>query len=343
MRVLGRNDQAGPTGPPDRSSRDHESGGPGAMAGTRVEQPGSKETVGGPRVLLPVDCQSETGVLRRALVKHVRDGFVNQARIDREWEALCYRARPELPRAIDEYDRFAALLERLGVQLDCLPSDPTQGLDSIYARDASILTRKGMVLCRMGKPLRREEPAAHESKLRRLGVPILGAIQGDGRLEGGDVAWLDERTLAVGRGYRTNDEGIHQFQDLLRGCGAELIVVPLPHWRGPRDCFHLMSFLSPLDRDLALVYSPLLPVPFRESLLARGFRLVEVPDSEFDSMGCNVLAVAPRRCVMLSGNPLTRALMEQAGVEVHEYDGQEISAKGGGGPTCLTRPLLRGE
>jgi N-dimethylarginine dimethylaminohydrolase len=174
-------------------------------------------------------------------------------------------------------------------------------------------------------------------------IPIIGAISGDGQVEGGDVVWIDRRTLAVGRGYRTNDEGIRQLRTLLGGCIDELIVVPLPHWRGPGDVFHLMSIISPIDHNLALVYSPLLAVPFRETLLERGYELVEVPDSEFESMGCNVLALALRKCIVLAGNPQTKSRLEQAGVEICEYEGLEISLKGGGGPTCLTRPIVRSD
>ena len=286
--------------------------------------------------------QTEVGPIRHVLLKHPRDAFVTDEAIDRQWRQLHYLERPDLDRAAAEHDGFAALLEGLGLSVDFLPGDPTAGLDSIYTRDASIVCGKGIILCSMGKPQRRGEPAAQEVRFRDLGLPVLGRIQGEGTLEGGDVAWIDERTLAVGRGYRTNDEGIEQLRQYLDGCVDELIVVPLPHWHGPDDCFHLMSFLSPVDRDLAVVYSPLLPVPFREALLARGFELVQVPDEEFETMGCNVLAVAPRKCVVLAGNPETRARLERAGVEVHEYAGQEISLKGGGGPTCLTRPTLRG-
>ncbi|MDZ7364124.1 MAG: arginine deiminase family protein [candidate division KSB1 bacterium] len=175
----------------------------------------------------------------------------------------------------------------------------------------------------------------------KMNVPILGVIAGNGRLEGGDVVWLDERTLAVGRGYRTNDEGIRQLQQLLKDLVDEVVVVPLPHWRGPHEVLHLMSLISPIDVDLALVCSKLLPVPFRERLLARGFRLLEVPDEEYESMGCNVLAIAPRKCMMLAGNPRTKALLMNEGVEVWEYLGEEISRKGAGGPTCLTRPIWR--
>ena len=164
-----------------------------------------------------------------------------------------------------------------------------------------------------------------------------------GLLEGGDVAWLDGRTIAVGRGYRTNDAGIAQLRALLGDRVDEFITVALPHWRGAGDVFHLMSIISPVDRDLAVVYSPLMPVPFRERLLAEGKTLIEVPDEEFARMGANILAIAPRRCVLLDGNPITRAKLEAAGAEVLTYEGSEISVKGGGGPTCLTRPLVRQE
>jgi len=160
-------------------------------------------------------------------------------------------------------------------------------------------------------------------------------------LEGGDVAWLDDKTLAVGRTYRTNDSGIEQLRSLLEPLGVTVIQADLPHFKGTSDVFHLMSILSPVDKDLAVVYSPLIPIPFRELLLAFGFSLVEVPDEEFETMGCNVLALSPRNCLMVSGNPVTKTRLEQAGATVHIYDGTEISIKGGGGPTCLTRPILR--
>jgi N-dimethylarginine dimethylaminohydrolase len=192
----------------------------------------------------------------------------------------------------------------------------------------------------MGKPQRAQEPAAHQRALENLGIHIAGRIEPPGQLEGGDVVWFDDQTVAVGRGYRTNDAGIAQFRALL-GERVEVVVVPLPHHHGPDDVFHLMSMLSPVDRDLAVVYSPLLPVPFREWLIARGMGLVEVPAQEFDAMAANVLALGPRRCLLLDGAPVTRTRLEAAGAEVWTYDGSEISVKGGGGPTCLTRPLTR--
>ncbi len=291
-----------------------------------------QQTVGG---------QSDVGRLRRVAVKHARDAFGDAAAVDRQWRDLRYLARPDVTAAWAEYEHFLSLLEAAGVATLRLPPDDTVGLDSLYTRDVSIVCDRGVILCNMGKPQRRTEPAAQEAAFRAAGIPIRGRITGDGTVEGGDVCWIDERTLAVGRGYRTNDAGIRQLRDLVRDCVDEVVVVPLPHWHGPEDVFHLMSMVSPVDRDLFLVYAPLLPVPFREALASRGIELVEVPDSEFATMGCNVLAVAPREVLMVAGNPETQARLGRAGVTVHEFAGREICLKGGGGPTCLTRPLLR--
>ena len=281
------------------------------------------------------------GKLRRVAVKHARDAFGDAAAVDRQWRDLRYLARPEVTAATAEYERFLALLQVTGIETLRLPLDPTVGLDSLYVRDASIVCEGGVILCNMGKPQRRTEPAAQEAAFRAAGIPIRGRITGDATVEGGDVCWIDERTLAVGRGYRTNDAGIRQLRELVQDCVDEVVVVPLPHWRGPDDVFHLMSMVSPIDRDLFLVYAPLIPVPFREALISRGIELVEVPDSEFATLGCNVLAVAPREVLMVAGNPETHARLERAGVTVHEFAGREICLKGGGGPTCLTRPLMR--
>lgn len=284
---------------------------------------------------------SEVDRLIRVAVKHPADAFIDAATIAGQWASLNFNAPPELPRAIGEYEQFLGLLRSAGATTIMLPRDDRATLDSIYVRDASIVSPRGLILCRMGKRSRDGEPAAQETMLRTLGVvPVCGRIEAPGTLEGGDVVWLDDRTMVVGRGYRTNAEGIRQVRALL-GSSVEVIEVPLPHWRGPADVMHLMSLLSPVDHDLAVVYSPLLPVPFRERLLDRGIALVEVPDEEFESMGTNVLALAPRRCVLLAGNPRTRSALERAGCEVLVYEGTEISVKGAGGPTCLTRPLVR--
>jgi N-dimethylarginine dimethylaminohydrolase len=278
--------------------------------------------------------------LTSVLVKHVRDAFVDERTIAAQWEPLNYTAPPDLARAIDEHDRFIEILQSAGATVHLLPADPRTTLDSLYVRDASIVSKPGLVLCAMGKPERSTEPAAQEQALERAGVRTSGRVARPGTLEGGDLIWIDDRTLAVGRGYRTNADGIRQLRAIV-GDSVEVIEVALPHWRGPGDVMHLMSLISPLDRDLAVVYSPLLPVPFREWLLARGMRLIEVPDEEFHTMGANVLALGPRRCVMLEGNPRTRGAIERSGGDVLVYAGTEISVKGAGGPTCLTRPLIR--
>ena len=285
---------------------------------------------------------NEFGRLARVFVKHPRDAFVDAATIAAQWQSLNFTAAPDLRRAIEEHDRFVELLRSVGAEVGLLPRDSRTTLDSLYARDASIVSPEGMILCSMGKAARESEPAAQRDAFAAsdLGLPIAGRIEPPGRLEGGDVVWMDDATIVAGRGYRTNAEGIRQLRALL-GSGVELVEVPLPHWRGPDDVMHLMSLISPVDRDLAVVYAPLLPVPFREWLIARGIRLVEVPDDEFDTMGANVLALAPSRCVMVSGNRRTRAALERAGAEVVEYEGREISVKGAGGPTCLTRPVVR--
>ena len=284
---------------------------------------------------------TEVGRLTRVLLKHPRDAFRSDEAIAPQWRSLAFTAPPSIAGATDEYDGFVEVLRAAGTQIDFLPAADATNLDSIYVRDASIVCSRGAILCRMGKRLRSGEPAAQKSAFRQLGIPIAGEITEPACLEGGDVVWLDDRTIAVGRGYRTNAEGILQLHALLGDSIDEVIVVTLPHWRGPGDVLHLMSLISPVDRDLAVVYSHLLPVPFRESLLDRGYTLVEVPEDEFESMGTNVLALAPRECLMLAGNPNTRAALERAGAHVIEYVGREISVKGAGGPTCLTRPLAR--
>lgn len=278
--------------------------------------------------------------LTAVVVKHVRDAFVDEQTIAAQWKRLNYTAPPDLARAIDQHDRFIDVLRSSGAHVYLLPPDSQTTLDSIYVRDASIVSAMGPIQCSMGKAERETEPAAQKRAFDGFDVYVAGQITSPETLEGGDVIWLDYETLAVGRGYRSNAEGIQHLQALV-GPGVKVIQVPLPHWRGQGDVMHLMSLISPIDRDLAVVYSRLLPVPFREWLLERGLRLVEVPDQEFETMGTNVLALAPRRCLMLAGNPITRRAIEQAGGEVLEYDGSEISVKGAGGPTCLTRPLVR--
>jgi len=284
---------------------------------------------------------SEHGPLAAVLVKHARDAFISDEAIASQWKPLNFSAPPDFSRAIAEYDRFLEIIAGTGCEIVSLPRGNGLTLDSIYTRDAAIVSVDGVILASMGKPSRAGEPAAQADGLRREKWPIAGSIAPPGRLEGGDLVWLDEKTVAVGMGARTNDQGIQQLKALLGDSIDELIVVPLPHYPGQHDVMHLMSLISPVDSELAVIYSRLLPEPFRQTLLHRGYRLVDVPDEEFETMGGNVLALGPRECLMLNGNPKTRAALEKAGAHVRVYDGQEISLKGGGGPTCLTRPLER--
>lgn len=289
---------------------------------------------------MPVTFQSDVAPLCRVIVKPAANAFLDQSRLGAEWRALNFTAEPDFTRARTESDAFIALLRKFGAEVLTLPRDDAQSIDSIYARDAGIVCDRGLILCSMGKENRRAEPAALRRAAEAWGIPIAGEITGAGRLEGGDVAWVDRHTLAVARAYRTNDEGIRQLRALV-GPEVEVVPVPLPHFRGPSDVFHLMSIYSPLADDLALVHSPLMPIPFRELLLAKGQRLVEIAPGEYDSLACNALAVAPRVCLLAAGNPVTARRLREAGCEVHEFAGEEIARKGGGGPTCLTRPLGR--
>jgi arginine deiminase len=284
---------------------------------------------------------SEVAPILSLLLKHPRDAWRSPAAIRAQWRALRYSGEPDFERGVAEYERFIELLAADGADLHFLPPDDRTGLDSVYARDAALVTDGGLILCRMGKAPREDEPAAVGDFCRAAGFSVLGAIEAPGTVEGGDVLWLDGRTLAVGRGYRTNAEGIRQLRDLLGRPAVEVVEIPLPHGNGPEDVLHLMSLISPVDVSTLLVSSRFLPVPGRETLLDRGFRLLEVPAEEYDTMGGNVLAVAPGRCVALAGNPGTRRALEAAGIQVREYEGLEISLRGAGGPTCLTRPLRR--
>ncbi|MDH3892904.1 MAG: arginine deiminase family protein [candidate division Zixibacteria bacterium] len=290
---------------------------------------------------MKIGSQSEVRPIRSLLLKHPRDAWRNQANIDAQYQNLNYFERPDYEKAVAEYDQFINLLSIESPEIHLLPSEKNTGLDSIYTHDPVIITEAGAVLCKMGKDARMGEPEAVGSFLEKINVPILGAITGEGLLEGGDVVWLDERTLAVGEGYRTNAEGIRQLKSLTENLVDEFVVVPLPHWEGPGDVLHLMSMISPVSHDCAVVYSRMMPVTFRQRLRERGMNLIEVPDDEYDSMACNVLATAPGHCLMLSGNPQTSRKLSKAGIEVTEYSGAEISRKGAGGPTCLTRPLWR--
>lgn len=290
---------------------------------------------------MKVTHHSEYLKLQKVFIKPAKDAFVSDIHLSEQWKALNYLSRPDFDNALEENISFQKYFPNNNIEIQYFPFDGNVQIDSIYCRDASIATDFGMIICNMGKGGRINEPQSHLDIYKQHNIPILGIIEAPGTLEGGDVAWLDEKTLAVGHTYRTNEEGIEQLKSLLEPKGVEIIVAELPHYKGKNDVFHLMSILSPIDKDLAAVYSPLMPIKFRNELLKRDFKFVEVPEDEFESMGCNVLAVAPRQCLMVDGNPKTQKLLEQAGCEVTTYKGADISVKGGGGPTCLTRPMQR--
>lgn len=289
---------------------------------------------------MSITYQSEFGELKSILLKHPKSAFLNKNYVETNWQDLNYLANPDLIKANEEYDQFIEIFKNRGIETQFLTENNNTGLDSIYVRDASIVSNDGILICNMGKDQRKYEPQAQLRYYLEQGYQVLGSFQNDATIEGGDVAWINENTIAVARGYRTNDAGIDQLRKYLRNT-AEVVVMPSPHFKGPQDVFHLMSVFSPVDKDLAVVYSPLMTVPFREFLIAQRIKLVEVPDNEFDSLGCNVLAIAPRVCVIVKGNPITKVRLEEAGAEVIEFDGNEICLKGSGGPTCLTRPLQR--
>ena len=284
---------------------------------------------------------SEYLKLASVYLKSAESSFRSEKQLTKQWKELQFLTKPNFEQSLKEYHAFQLFFTNKNIETCFFPADQKTSIDSIYCRDASIATDFGMIICNMGKNGRIQEPKAQLETYLQNTVKILGEITFPGTLEGGDVAWLDQKTLAVGHTYRTNDQGIRQLKALLDPKGIEVIVVELPHYKGKEDVFHLMSILSPVDKNLAVVYSPLMPIKFRNQLLERGFQLIEVPDEEFESMGCNVLAVAPRDCMMVDGNPITKKLLEQAGCQVVAYKGNEISVKGGGGPTCLTRPMKR--
>ena len=284
---------------------------------------------------------SEYLKLEEVYIKSAKEAFQSEEILEKEWKELNYLSKPDFKSALKEYENFESIFKQNDIEVYHFPSNKNVKMDAIYCRDASIATDFGVIICNMGKEGRIHEPKSQLEEYQQKNRAILGQIKSPGTLEGGDVAWLDEKTLAVGYSYRTNEAGIQQLKELLEPKGIAVLVADLPHFRGKEDVFHLMSILSPVDKDLAVVYSPLMPIKFRNELLKRGFQLIEVPESEFDSMGCNVLAISPRECVMVEGNPITKALLEKSGCSVTTYLGNEISVKGGGGPTCLTRPLVR--
>ena len=282
--------------------------------------------------------QSMIAPLRTVLVKRPDEAFaVNDP------AAWHYTARPDLALAQQEHDALAALLRQSGAEVIYHDEHQPEHADAIFAFDPALVTDHGAIILSMGKPQRRGEEAVMARRFETLGMPIHYTLHNEARAEGGDLLWLDHDTLAVGLGFRTNIEGLRQLRAALEPIGASVLPVELPYYTGPEACLHLLSLISIVDHKLAVVYPPLMAVPFWQELKRRDFRLIEVSDEEFATMGTNVLALSPGKCLMLEGNPITQRKLEEAGCEVMTYTGNEISHKAEGGPTCLTRPVWREE
>lgn len=277
--------------------------------------------------------QDQTSLLQKVYVR------APEPEAMRRWREYGWRSEPDPARAAAEHEAFRAQLAESGAEVVVgtlpAPDDP----DAIYTYDPVLMTDAGAILLRPGKAERRGEPAIAAADLEAAGIPVVGALGEQTLAEGGDMCWLDPLTLLVGVGYRTTTAGVDGLRALLPD--TAVVSFDLPHLAGPSACTHLLSFVSMLDVDLAVASLPHLPVRLVERFQDAGVGIVEVPDIEFDSMGANVLALGPRVALALEGNPETRRRMEAVGVDVRTYVGEEISRKGDGGPTCLTKPLER--
>ncbi len=274
-----------------------------------------------------------------SMVAPLRRVLVRRPATAGDWADAGWRT-PDPAGLLRQHDAFCALLDGLGCEVVVAPA--VDGLvDACFTYDPAFTIASGAILLRCAKPVRASEPDALAPELEAAGVPVVGRLYGTAHADGGDLCWLDERTLLAGRGYRTNAEAHRQLAGLVAADGVELLRADLPHDRGAGHVLHLLSVVSPVADDLAVVFEPLAPVPLLEELDARGVRRVLVDPDEYETLGSNVLAVRPGVVVVVDGNPRTRRALEAAGCEVHAYDGSELSLKGDGGPTCLTRPLLR--
>ena len=281
-----------------------------------------------------------TAPLRRVAMR--RPG---RATFDADPALWHYAGRLDAVRLARQYDAFAECVAASGTKIEWIPGADDDGLaDSIFVFDSSFMTPAGAILLRPGKVLRCPEVTLHEELYRRLEVPVIGAVEPPGLAEGGDLLWIDETTIAAARSFRTNQAGIDQLRDILAPFGVSLPAFDLPVWNGSAACLHLLSLVSPLDRDLALVYPRLLPVALRELLRERGIQCLAASDGEFEAssgLNLNVLATAPRTCIAVSGFPRTVRLMREAGCQVTCFDADALCIPCEGGPTCMTLPLWR--
>jgi dimethylargininase len=253
-----------------------------------------------------------------------------------------YTSQPDLGRAQAEHDALVATIRSAGAEVLYHEIAQPARADAIFVYDPALITDQGAIMLSMGKELRRGEELAMAAAFARYDIPVRATLSGSARAEGGDMFWLDETTLAVGLGFRTNLAGAEQLRTILAPDGVSVLTYDLPYYTGPDACLHLLSFISMLDEKLAVVHLPLMPVPLYQELQRRGVRMIEIPEAEYITQATNVLALAPGQLLMLEGNPGTKRLLEEAGCEVLTYRGEELSFKAEGGPTCLTRPVLRG-
>ena len=285
---------------------------------------------------------SMVGTLRRVLVCSPRTAGWNQPERTAHWRDLGFLHAPAYKEAQGQYAALVHELEAAGTEIIDLPAAADLSLDAVYAHDASLATDFGVIIMRPGKPNRAAEARHHRVLCQDLGIPTLGEISAPGTTEAGDIVWLDAKTLLVGQGFRTNAEGIEQLRRLLAPKGVEVLSAPLPYGSGPSACLHLMSLISLLDEQTALVDLPRLAVETVELLKQRRFQFVEIDYSERDTLACNVLALGERRLLAIAENHKTNDRLRRAGFDVRTFAGHELCINGGGGPTCLTRPLLRG-
>ncbi len=283
--------------------------------------------------------QSMTADLREVLVARPGPAF------GRAFENPAHGfLRPvDLVRARRQHDGLVATLEELGAKVEVLDAETgdanADDPDLVYTFDPLLVSDRGAIPLRPGKPNRAEEPRVLEAWTAAAGIPTAGRIEAPGTLEGGDTFWLRPDLLCIGRTLRTNDAGARQLAGIV---GGDVRIFDVPYWRGPAELVHLLSVVSPVADDLAVVFLPLLPVGLWELLCELGVRLIEVPEEEYPTLGCNVLTVRPGVVIVADGNPVTRRRLEAAGAEVHAIPLGEIGENGSGGPTCLTRPILRG-
>jgi dimethylargininase len=283
--------------------------------------------------------QSMIAPLKRVLVKRPDQAFGNAD--PAQWH---YTQPINLPEAQREHDALAAMLKQAGAEVIYHDVPLPEHADAIFVFDPALVTDAGAILLSMGKPLRRGEEAAQRETFERLGIPIYASLSGEARAEAGDMLWIDERTLAVGMGFRTNAEAVRQLRAALQPIGVSVLAYDLPYFTGPEACLHLLSLISIVDERLAVVYLPLMPTALYQELMQHNFKFVEAPEQEFiKTQATNVLATKPGECIMLEGNPITQQRLMDAGCEVQTYRGYELSFKAEGGATCLTRPLWRGE